>query len=101
MATFQVNNKNKSGKKNVKKIIGWSLLGSSTLIFLFSVTSIVPALQYFFLGILGIFVYPLTVLGIIVALALLNNKKIRYAKEICYFPKPKFNSFWQSSNLLL
>lgn len=85
MATFQVNNKNKSGKKNVKKIIGWSLLGSSTLIFLFSVTSIVPALQYFFLGILGIFVYPLTVLGIIVALALLNNKKYVMPKRYAIF----------------
>ena len=73
MATFQVNKNN--SKKNVKKIVGWSLLALSTIVFLFSVTSIIPALQDFFLGILGILVYPLTVLGFIISLALLNNKK--------------------------
>ena len=75
MATFQVNNKKKRQNKNVKMILGWSTLILSTLVFLFSVTSLVPALQDFFLGILGIFVYPLCVLGLLISLALLNNKK--------------------------
>ncbi len=85
MATFQVNNNKNSEKKNVKKIVGWSLLGLCTIVFLFSVTSIIPALQYFFLGILGIFVYPLCVLGIIIALALLNNKKYVMPKRYAIF----------------
>ena len=85
MATFQVSNKNNNGKKNIKKIVGWSLLGISTLVFLFSVTSLIPALQYFFLGLLGIFVYPLTVLGMIIALALLNNKKYVMPKRYAIF----------------
>ncbi len=83
MATFQVNKNN--SKKNVKKIVGWSLLALSTIVFLFSVTSIIPALQDFFLGILGIFVYPLTVLGFIISLALLNNKKYVMPKRYAIF----------------
>ena len=86
MATFQVNKQNNNnGKKNVKMIVGWVLLALSTLVFLFSVTSLIPALQYFFLGILGIFVYPLTVLGFIIALALLNNKKYVMPKRYAIF----------------
>lgn len=86
MATFQVNKqKNSNSKNNVKKIVGWVLLALSTLVFLFSATSLIPALQYFFLGILGIFVYPLTVLGFIVSLALLNNKKYVMPKRYAIF----------------
>ncbi len=85
MATFQVNKNKNSGKKNIKKIVGWSILVTSTLVFLFSVTSLIPALQYFFLGILGIFVYPLSVLGIIISLALLNNKKYVMPKRYAIF----------------
>ena len=86
MATFQVNNKNKQkSNKNVKFILGWVLLLLSTFVFLFSVTSLVPDLQYFFLGILGIFVYPLCVLGMLIALALLNNKKYIMPKSYAIF----------------
>ncbi len=86
MATFQVNKQNNNnGKKNVKMIVGWVTLALSTFVFLFSVTSLIPALQYFFLGILGIFVYPLTVLGFIIALALLNNKKYVMPKRYAIF----------------
>ena len=84
MATFQVNKNNKN-KKNVKMIFGWMLLAHSTLIFLFSVTRLVPAFQYFFLGIFGIFVYPLCVLGFIISLALLNNKKYVMPKRYAIF----------------
>ena len=75
MAIFQVNKKNKKTNKNVKVFAGWTVLILSTLVFLFSATSLIHSLQYFFLGILGIFVYPLCVLGLLVSLALLNNKK--------------------------
>ncbi len=84
MATFQVNKNNKE-KKNIKKIAGWVILALSTIVFLFSVTKLVPALQHFFLGILGIFVYPLSFLGFIIALALLNNKKYVMPKRYAVF----------------
>lgn len=86
MATFQVSNKNKNKtNRNVKLIAGWILLALSTFVFLFSVTKLIPFLQYFFLGILGIFVYPLCVLGFIVSLALLNNKKYVMPKKYAIF----------------
>lgn len=86
MATFQVSNKNKNKtNRNVKLIAGWILLALSTFVFLFSVTKLIPFLQYFFLGILGIFVYPLCVLGFIISLALLNNKKYVMPKKYAIF----------------
>lgn len=75
MATFQISNKNKKSTKNKKKLIGAILLALSTIVFLFSVTSLIPALQTFFLGILGIFLYPLSIFGLLLSLALLNDKK--------------------------
>lgn len=85
MATFQVSKKNKNKNKNIKAISGWLLLAVSTFVFLFSVTKLIPFLQYFFLGILGIFVYPLSILGFIIALALLNNKKYVMPKKYAIF----------------
>ncbi len=86
MATFQISKKNKNKtSKNVKMIMGWTLLAVSTFVFLFSVTSLIPFLQYFFLGILGIFVYPLCVLGFLISLALLNNKKYVMPKKYAIF----------------
>ncbi len=81
MATFQVSKKNKNKNKNIKKIAGWSLLGISTFVFLFSVTKLLPFLQYFLLGVFGVFVYPLSIVGFVVALALLNNKKYVMSKK--------------------
>ena len=85
MATFQVNKSGKNKNSNLKQVAGWIILALSTFVFLFSVTKIVPDLQYFFLGILGIFVYPLSVLGFIIALALLNNKKYVMPKKYAIF----------------
>lgn len=86
MATFQLSKKNKKrSNKNLKLVIGWSLLAISTFIFLFSITRILPFLQYFFLGCFGIFVYPLCLLGIVVSLALLNNKKYVMSKKYAIF----------------
>lgn len=84
MAIFQVNKKKKD-TKNIKKIFGWIILFLSTIVFLFSVTKLVPFLQQFFLGILGVFVYPFCVLGLIISLALLNDKKYVMPKAYAIF----------------
>ena len=86
MSTFQVS-KHKQNKtnRNLKAVAGWTILGVSTLIFLFSATRLLPFLQQFFLGILGVFIYPLTVLGVIIALALLNNKRYVMPKKYAIF----------------
>lgn len=87
MATFQVSNnkKKEKTKKNVKKIVGWSLLAISTFIFVFSATQILPFLQTFFLGLFGIFVYPFCFVGLVISLALLNNKKYVMPKSYAVF----------------
>jgi len=85
MATFQVSKKNKNKNKNIKVIAGWTLIAICTFIFLFSVTKLLPFLQYFFLGVFGVFVYPLCILGFIIALALLNNKKYVMPKKYAIF----------------
>lgn len=86
MATFQLSKKNKNNEnKNIKIILGWILLSISTFVFLFSITKLLPFLQYFFLGCFGIFVYPLCLLGFIVSLALLNNKKYVMPKKYAIF----------------
>lgn len=85
MAIFQVNKKNNKKNKNIKSIAGWLLLFISTFVFLFSVTKLLPFLQYFFLGIFGIFVYPICIVGFIVSLALLNNKKYVMPKKYAIF----------------
>jgi len=86
MATFQLSKKNKkNSNRNIKVILGWLLLAISTFVFLFSVTKLLPFLQYFFLGLFGIFVYPLCLLGFVVSLALLNNKKYVMPKKYAIF----------------
>ncbi len=86
MATFQVSKKNKNKTtRNLKMLFGWVLLAVSTFVFLFSATKILPFLQYFFLGVFGIFVYPLSILGFIIALALLNNKRYVMPKKYAIF----------------
>ncbi len=86
MATFQVSKKKKNKTtRNIKMIFGWVLLAFSTFVFLFSATKILPFLQFFFLGIFGIFVYPFSILGFIIALALLNDKKYVMPKKYAIF----------------
>ena len=87
MATFQVSKKNNKNKKNknIKAIIGWVILALSTLVFLFSATSLVRPLQDFFLGIFGVFVYPFTIVSFLVALALLNDKRYVMPKKYAIF----------------
>lgn len=86
MATFQLSGKNNTEKgKNIRKIIGWVILGLSTFMFLFSATNLIPFLNRFLLGILGVFIYPLSVLGLLVSLALLNNKRYVMPKKYTIF----------------
>ena len=86
MSTFQVS-KHKQNKtnRNLKAVAGWIILGISTFTFLFSATRLLPFLQQFFLGILGVFIYPLTVLGVIISLALLNDKRYVMPKKYAIF----------------
>ncbi len=86
MSTFQVS-KHKQNKtnRNLKAIAGWIILGVSTLVFLFSATRLIPFLQQFFLGVFGVFIYPLTILGVIIALALLNDKRYVMPKKYAIF----------------
>ena len=86
MATFQVSNKNKNkSNKNVKVITGWIMLACSTFIFLFAATNLLPFLKTFFMGVFGVFVYPLCVICMIISLALLNNKKYVMPKSYAIF----------------
>ena len=76
MAVYKLNSeKQKTEKKrNVKKIVGFSLIGSASVVFLL-MTGVFKPLQVFFLGLLGVFGYPLCIILLIVGLALLNNRK--------------------------
>ncbi len=87
MATFQISNKKKTQKssKNVKKIWGIALIAVATLAFLFSVTRLVAPFQNFLLGVFGVFIYPLSILMMIVGLALLNNKRYVMPKRYAIF----------------
>lgn len=86
MAIFKVTKKSESkNKKNVRKIVGGCLIAAASVCFLFSVTSIWPALQFFLRGVFGLFIYPLSVLLIIIGLALLNNKKYVMPKKYAIF----------------
>ncbi len=86
MATFQVSKKNKNKTtKNLKVIFGWVIIAISTFMFLFSATKILPFLRYFLLGVFGVFVYPLSILGFIIALALLNDKRYVMPKKYAIF----------------
>ncbi len=75
MAIYKLNSKKKKEKNpNVKKIVGFSLIGAASVVFLF-LTGIIPALQTFFLGLFGVFGYPLCIILCIVGLALVNNRR--------------------------
>lgn len=82
MAVYKLNSKNKKEKnQNTKKIVGFSLIGAASLIFLF-LTGIVEPLQTFLLGIFGVFGFPLCIVLFVVGLALVNNR--RYVMSVKY-----------------
>ncbi len=75
MAIYKLNSKKKKEKNpNVKKITGFSLIGAGSVIFLL-LTGIIAPLQTFFLGLFGVFGYPLCIILCIVGLALVNNRR--------------------------
>ena len=81
MAIYKLNSKKKKeSNPNKKKIVGFSLIGVASVIFLF-LTGIVPALQTFFLGIFGVFGYPLCIILCVVGLALVNNRRYVMSKK--------------------
>lgn len=82
MAVYKLNSKKKNDSvRNVKKIVGFSLIVASSLIFLF-LTGIFQPFQNFLLGIFGVFGFPLSVIMLIVGLALVNNR--RYVMSLKY-----------------
>ena len=75
MAIYKLNSeKAKNRTSKARKITGFTLIGASSLIFLF-MTGIVPVLQKFLLGVFGVFGYLLCILLIIIGLAVLNRRK--------------------------
>ncbi len=82
MAVYKLSSKKKNEtKRNVKKIVGFSMLGVASVVFLL-LTGIIAPLQTFFLGVFGVFGFPLCVILFIVGLALVNNR--RYVMSLKY-----------------
>ncbi len=86
MAVYKLNSKKKDSK-NVKKIVGFTLIGISSVAYLF-LTSIWDVMFNFLLGVFGVFAYPLFFVLFIVGLALVNNRKyvmsMRYLLSMCF-----------------
>ena len=87
MAIYKLNSKKKKeGSSRGKKIIGFSFIGASSLVFLF-MTGIVPVIQRFLIGVFGVFGFPLCIIMFVIGLALVNNRKYvmpkRYTACLC------------------
>lgn len=81
MAIYKLNSKKqKDSNPNARKIVGFSLIGAGSLIFLF-LTGIIKPLQTFFLGLLGVFGFPLCIIFFVVGLALLNHRRYVMSKK--------------------
>lgn len=75
MAVYKLSSKKKTEtKRNVKKIVGFSLIIGASLVFLF-LTGIFAPIQTFLLGVFGVFGFPLCVVLLVVGLALVNNRR--------------------------
>ncbi len=75
MAIYKLNSEKAQNRSSrARKITGFTMIGVSSLVFLF-MTGIVPALQRFFLGVFGIFGFVLCILMIIIGLAVLNKRR--------------------------
>lgn len=87
MAIFNLSKKNKKEKNSaaVKRIVGASLLGIASVLFLFSATKLWPWLQDLLLGVFGVFIYPLCIVLMVLSIALLNNKKYVMSKRYAVF----------------
>ena len=81
MAVYKLNSKKKKTKNpNTKKIVGFSLIAAASVVFLF-LTGIVAPIQTFFLGLFGVFGYPLCIILFVVGLALVNNRRYVMSKK--------------------
>ena len=80
MALFQLQNNNKKSLNTEKK---WGIVFViiSTFSFLFLFTNLVPFMKSFFLGVFGLFAYPLFITLFIVGIAMINNKKYVMTKK--------------------
>ena len=75
MAVYKLNSEKAQNRgSRARKITGFTMIGVSSLVFLF-MTGIVPAIQRFFLGVFGLFGYVLCILMIVIGLAVLNKRK--------------------------
>ncbi len=85
MAVYKLNSK-KKGERNVKKIVGFTLIGISSFAYLF-LTGIWGAMYSFLLGVFGVFAYALFLILFVVGLALVNNRRYvmskRYLISMC------------------
>lgn len=88
MAVYNLSNepkKEKRSQKDKNKIIGITLVSVSTVIFFVLLTSIIPFLKSFILGVFGLFSYPLFITTFVIGTALINNKKyVMTTKYIVY-----------------
>ena len=82
MAIYKLNSNKKKKEKNpnVKKIVGFSFIGFASVVF-FLLTGIVKPLQVFFLGLFGVFAWPLCIILLVVGLALVNNRRYVMSKK--------------------
>ena len=88
MAVYNLSNepkKEKCSQKDKNKIVGITLVSVSTVIFFVLLTSIIPFLKSFVLGVFGLFSYPLFITTFVIGTALINNKKyVMTTKYIVY-----------------
>jgi len=84
MAVFKIKDKKKT-PKNVKRILGITLLVVSCAVLFFMITSLVPVIHNFLLGVFGLFGYPLFSLTFLIAVALINNRNYTYSKRFTIF----------------
>ncbi len=87
MAVYKLTSKKKSNsQKNVKKIVGFTLMIVASVLF-FCLVGIVKPLQTFSMGLFGIFGFPLCIVMFVVGLALANNRRyvmpLRYTICLC------------------
>ena len=77
MAVYNLSNepkKEKCSQKDKNKIVGITLVSVSTVIFFVLLTSIIPFLKSFVLGVFGLFSYPLFITTFVIGTALINYK---------------------------
>lgn len=75
MGVYQFQNGDNGAIKK-EKIVGIVFLVLSCLAFLFLFTNILPFMKAFFLGVFGLFAYPLFLSLFVLSIALISNKKI-------------------------